>query len=100
MDVYDNQDLDLDRQNKQGRRDRVTLLSSAVAEAGGQEVADCAAAAADTSSYSWVVVPSFVHRHQEAQTVAYHQHTDVRIQHQLDVVVVGVADVDEGVDAS
>ena len=50
MDVHDNLDLDLDRQNKQGRRDRVTLLSAEV-EAGGREaVADCAAVAADTSS--------------------------------------------------
>ena len=103
MDVHDKQGLDLDRQKKQGKRDRVTLLSSVEAEAGGQVVADCAAAAAaDTSSYSWVVVPSSVHRHQEAQTVAYHQHTDAHTQHQLDVVVVGVEAeaADEGVDAS
>jgi hypothetical protein len=95
MDVYEDQDLS--RQNKQGRRDRVTLLSSPEAEAGGQEVAACAAVA-DTSSYYWVVVPSSVHRHQEAQTEAYHQHTDVRTQQQLDVVAVGVADVDVDVD--
>lgn len=96
MDVYE--DRDQDRQNKQGRRDRVTLLSSPEAEAGGQEVAACAAAA-DTSSYYWVVVPSSVHLHQGVQTEAYHQHTDVRTQQQLDVVV-GVADVGADVDAS
>lgn len=66
------------------------LLSAEMEEAGGQEVAEhVAAVAAGMSSYSWVVVPSSVH--QKAQTVAHHQHTDVRTQHQLDVVV-GVAD--------
>ena len=54
MDLRDYQDQDLDRQNMQGRKDRVTLLE---VEASDLE-ADCAA---DTSSYSWVVVPSSVH---------------------------------------
>jgi hypothetical protein len=51
----------------QGKRDHVTFLEE---EAGDldPEVADCAAA--DTSSYLGVVLPSSVHRHQEAQ----HQH--------------------------
>ena len=90
MDVHDHQDQD--RQNMQGRRDRVTLLEG---EAGDLEVANCAAA----GTSSWVVVPSSVHRHQEAQTVVYRQHTDVRTQHQPDVVA-GVADADADVDAS